>query len=303
MITKINVEKVHLLYDWVGDDLANIYPNVQSELWSGIFAKEKTLSARNSFPDSLLTIIVIAGHETSEMRFMRQLCQDLKLCFVWIQVHEESCSSFQKINLHTREEFDLHIIAKAGRWYEDAFYLESCRAVPKSESRIFFRLEWDELVTHELLSNIIKFSETNMNLMKKIAYAFPRIWIAKQDRYRYATMAKSLTLDYDFQPRLFRLSAVISGSHQIHSGGLNFRKVRNLQNLGRILHLAYVRESLKERVEKINCYERIKEGAGFSKLRYYLPESYPSNNWEILESNEEKLLLDWESSENQFNSP
>lgn len=257
---------------------------------------------KNSFPDSVLTVIVIAGHETSEMRFMRQLCKELKLCFVWIQVHEESGSSFQTINLDTRGELDIHIIARSGRWYEDAFYLQSCRAVPKSESRIFFRLEWDELITDEMLLKIISFSESNMNLRNKTAYAFPRIWIGKQDQYRYATVAKSVTLDYDFQPRLFRLSAVIGGSSQIHSGGLKFYRVLNLQGLGRILHLAYVRESLEQRVEKINFYERIKEGAGIGKLRYYLPECYPSNNWEKLESNEEKLLLDWESIENELNS-
>jgi hypothetical protein len=124
-------------------------------------------------------------------------------------------------------------------------------------------------------------------------YKFKRLWIKKFGKnYCYSSISVSSNGDPDYQPRLF-----FPDKHkedlEIHTVGFKYKKSRLLDSNISILHLIWELENVNKRLIKIKKYNEISPGAGSSKLRYYLPEIFPNQNWTTLLKDDQDILKIW----------
>lgn len=241
-----------------------------------------------------LTVMVYSDCWTYEMEFVYQISQKLKLNYLWLRPLVTKINrvpiKYRKRASNNRNRFKIET-KKIKDHYSTPVMFEMLKSSVDKNSWIF-RLDNDEIISEKSLRIILN---SLPMLNKSVSYSLPRLWVNKFGKnWKYSSVAITQNKKYDLIFRLFTIKNVRPATG-IHSGGLKFKKTKELQLNIFILHLIYLRENLETRCKKVAGYEAISPGSGHSKIRHYIPEIFPSKIWQSLPKSECNLLNSFEN--------
>jgi hypothetical protein len=244
--------------------------------------------------DRKLVVFFYSHTWTTEMHYMYEICKNLGVDFLWLFTGKSSKKEiYALLKKQKVEDFrNIHLIAQNVKDHINTPVMYQMLKLYCEKNIWFLRLDNDEIIS---AINLKYMQEFIKDCNQSISYGIGRIWINKiNNQYYFSKIARTVGQKYDIVYRLFKLKNVrpVTG---MHSGGVGPRVKQNY-NFGTLInHHTYLNENLESRINKIKTYEEISSGAGLSKLRHYLPEIFPSNIWEKLDSNQTMLEKDFES--------
>jgi hypothetical protein len=226
------------------------------------------------------SICIPSRRWTSAMEFVLNECSPLGIKVYWIKHGKLGSAKPKNVEI-------LNYLGKAG--HAEEFFFNSIREI-KTDGWIL-RLDDDEVLGEKTLlaiKNLIP------SLSADTIYGVPRIWVRRIGKTWFKSRrTKPQDSDSDYQYRLFRPNYV-KADLRIHTSGVLAKRKKKISQLEPIIHVIWEVSTLEERILKIREYESVETGAGIGKIRYYLPELYPTDSsWEKLNSSEIRTTKRW----------
>lgn len=170
-------------------------------------------------------------------------------------------------------------------------------------SRWHILLANDEIIPLEIFG-----SDLLETLHESTIYSIQRKWIASKDKGLKNgnwSFSKLPSRNSEFLDMQFRL--VVPEAHgpdrRIHSCCFRYQSSKIFPNTATsILHLDWLMKSPLQRFQKLVNYEKSRKGAGFSRIKYYLPELFDDqqHDWQACSMEERSILDSWWDSHKTF---
>ena len=260
-----------------------------AQLWhlSSTIVNLKSLLIYKEWPRPIIFIYCPSEVWTDEMQHNFITARESDIGFIWARFRStttERKTSSRKLFIKQEKEFftidfpwtyQHHLTHKRGLNILRKTFFFSKRDMLWSRLGVL-GLDNDEVITQELMKEISASSEY---LNRKTSYSFRRLWVKNEKQVWYKnSLAVSSESSYDLQYRLYKITA--AWGYKTWHQNVNFLKKRHFDSNSVIYHIAY-KDSFESRSKKIDNMELIEPGSGYSKMRYYCPESLENYNQEI----------------------